>query len=53
MAGSFAAGAAVGESSLANEVGSGQVEIQGRKEAFTELMSLLDTFEFWFNIVTP
>jgi alkyl sulfatase BDS1-like metallo-beta-lactamase superfamily hydrolase len=41
------------ESSLANEVGSGQVEIEGRKEAFTELMSLLDTFEFWFNIVTP
>jgi len=43
----------LGESSLKNEVGSGEVEIQGRKEAFTELMSLLDTFEFWFNIVTP
>ena len=43
----------LGESSLKDEVSSGEVEIQGKKEAFTELMSLLDTFEFWFNMVTP
>lgn len=31
----------------------GALTIEGRRGAFTEFMGLLDTFPFWFNIVTP
>jgi alkyl sulfatase BDS1-like metallo-beta-lactamase superfamily hydrolase len=31
----------------------GALTIEGRREAFTEFMGLLDTFPFWFDIVTP
>jgi alkyl sulfatase BDS1-like metallo-beta-lactamase superfamily hydrolase len=31
----------------------GSLKSQGRREAFIEFMGLLDTFPFWFNIVTP
>jgi alkyl sulfatase BDS1-like metallo-beta-lactamase superfamily hydrolase len=34
-------------------VASGDVKIEGRKAAFDEFLGMLDTFEFWFNIVTP
>jgi alkyl sulfatase BDS1-like metallo-beta-lactamase superfamily hydrolase len=27
--------------------------IDGNPEKLVEFLSLLDTFEFWFNIVTP
>ncbi|WP_102141942.1 alkyl sulfatase C-terminal domain-containing protein [Mycobacterium hubeiense] len=27
--------------------------IDGNRESFNEFMGLLDTFPFWFNIVTP
>ena len=42
-----------GESSVDREIEAGELKVQGRKEALYELLSLLDTFEFWFNIVTP
>ena len=29
------------------------MKIGGRKEALGEFMAMLDTFPFWFNIVTP
>jgi alkyl sulfatase BDS1-like metallo-beta-lactamase superfamily hydrolase len=32
---------------------SGNLKIEGKKEGFTEFLGLLDTFPFWFNIVTP
>ena len=32
---------------------SGGLKIEGRREAFTAVMALLDEFQFWFNIVTP
>ena len=32
---------------------SGSIKIDGKKEAFTDFLGLLDTFPFWFNIVTP
>jgi alkyl sulfatase BDS1-like metallo-beta-lactamase superfamily hydrolase len=32
---------------------SGAIKIDGKKEAFTDFLGLLDTFPFWFNIVTP
>jgi alkyl sulfatase BDS1-like metallo-beta-lactamase superfamily hydrolase len=34
-------------------VASDALHIDGKKEAFTEFLGLLDTFPFWFNIVTP
>jgi alkyl sulfatase BDS1-like metallo-beta-lactamase superfamily hydrolase len=38
---------------LEDAVAKGQLKIEGRREAFTEFLGLLDTFPFWFNIVTP
>ncbi|MBP8950034.1 MAG: hypothetical protein KBG73_14425 [Candidatus Promineofilum sp.] len=35
------------------EVGRGEATIEGDPAKFVEFLSLLDTFEFWFNIVTP
>jgi len=43
----------LGETTLEKAIESGKVTVQGRKEALSELVSLLDTFNFWFNIVTP
>lgn len=42
-----------GESTVDKEIETGELKVQGRKEALHELLMLLDTFEFWFNIVTP
>ena len=38
---------------LADEIKSGEVQVAGSLEKVHELVSLLDTFEFWFNIFTP
>jgi alkyl sulfatase BDS1-like metallo-beta-lactamase superfamily hydrolase len=38
---------------LANRVSPPALRIEGRREAFQELLSLLEPFERWFNIVTP
>ncbi|QLE86532.1 MBL fold metallo-hydrolase [Shewanella sp. Scap07] len=32
---------------------SGEIKISGDKSKFTQLMSMLDEFNFWFNVVTP
>jgi alkyl sulfatase BDS1-like metallo-beta-lactamase superfamily hydrolase len=40
-------------STLADELASGSVQVEGNADAVHELVSLLDTFEFWFDIVTP
>jgi alkyl sulfatase BDS1-like metallo-beta-lactamase superfamily hydrolase len=29
----------------------GELKVEGRRDAFTELLGLLDTFPFWFNVV--
>jgi len=34
-------------------VTSGELKIDGRREALTEFVALLDNFPFWFPIVTP
>jgi alkyl sulfatase BDS1-like metallo-beta-lactamase superfamily hydrolase len=34
-------------------IAAGDLKIEGRREAFAEFTGLLDTFPFWFNIVTP
>jgi alkyl sulfatase BDS1-like metallo-beta-lactamase superfamily hydrolase len=41
------------ETKLADAVGSGDVKISGNKAKLDELISYLDSFDFWFNIVTP
>lgn len=39
--------------SLDSAIKAGDVKISGKQAKLTELMSYLDNFEFWFNIVTP
>lgn len=39
--------------SVQREIEMGEVEIDGDKAKLDELLSYLDSFEFWFNIVTP
>ncbi|GAA5183451.1 alkyl sulfatase dimerization domain-containing protein [Niveibacterium umoris] len=41
------------EITLEQAVASGALKIDGKREAFAEFMGLLDTFPFWFHIVTP
>ena len=43
----------LGNVKLADAISSGDVKIDGNRGAFAEFMGLLDTFPFWFNIVTP
>ena len=43
----------LGETSLDKEISSGNVKVQGQKEALDQFLTLLDKFNFWFNIVTP
>jgi alkyl sulfatase BDS1-like metallo-beta-lactamase superfamily hydrolase len=41
------------EATLDQKIAFGDIKIEGRKEALREFMGLLDTFAFWFKIVTP
>jgi alkyl sulfatase BDS1-like metallo-beta-lactamase superfamily hydrolase len=41
------------ESSVDQAITAGRIKIEGRREAAGELLGVLDTFPFWFNIVTP
>jgi alkyl sulfatase BDS1-like metallo-beta-lactamase superfamily hydrolase len=43
----------VGQTTLADQIESGTARLQGDADALHEFIGLLDTFEFWFNIVTP
>lgn len=43
----------LGTTTLPDAITAGAVELTGNTDAVHELISLLDTFEFWFNIVTP
>ena len=43
----------LGQGTLDDMIKNGQVEVVGNKDKLDELLSLLDEFEFWFNIVTP
>jgi alkyl sulfatase BDS1-like metallo-beta-lactamase superfamily hydrolase len=42
-----------GEATLDAQVTAGEAKLSGRKEALAEFFGMLDTFKFWFNIVTP
>jgi alkyl sulfatase BDS1-like metallo-beta-lactamase superfamily hydrolase len=43
----------IGGADLDSAIGSGAVTIDGEERKLKELLSYLDSFEFWFNIVTP
>lgn len=43
----------LGKATLEQKVASGELKFEGNPEAFGEFMGLLDTFDFWFDIVTP
>jgi alkyl sulfatase BDS1-like metallo-beta-lactamase superfamily hydrolase len=46
-------GIILGETKLDDAIGSGEVKVTGCQAQREEVVSYLDTFEFWFNIVTP
>jgi alkyl sulfatase BDS1-like metallo-beta-lactamase superfamily hydrolase len=41
------------ETTVEAALAKGDMKIDGRAEAFREFLGLLDTYPFWFNIVTP
>lgn len=41
------------EITIAQAIASGEIKIDGNREILAEFMGLLDTFPFWFDIVTP
>ncbi len=41
------------ESTINDEIKHGALQVDGSLDTVRELVSLLDVFEFWFNIVTP
>jgi alkyl sulfatase BDS1-like metallo-beta-lactamase superfamily hydrolase len=41
------------ETTLEKAIKAGKVTVEGKKESLSELVALLDKFDFWFNIVTP
>ena len=43
----------LGQSTAANLIKEGKITSEGNGEKMTELVGLLDKFDFWFNIVTP
>jgi linear primary-alkylsulfatase len=43
----------LGEARLADKLAAGEANIEGGQEKLIEFLSLMDNFEFWFNIVTP
>jgi alkyl sulfatase BDS1-like metallo-beta-lactamase superfamily hydrolase len=43
----------LGETTLDKAIEAGKVTVQGKKESLSELVAMLDKFDFWFNIVTP
>ncbi len=44
---------ALGLATFAEKVDAGEARVEGNRAAWEEFLSTLDTFEFWFNIVTP
>lgn len=43
----------LGETSFKDLVDNGTIKITGDKNAFTNFLSKIDNFNFWFNIVEP
>lgn len=43
----------MGLGTMEQKIKDGEVKLDGQPKAFADFMGLLDTFKFWFNIVTP
>ena len=43
----------LGEATYDDLAGSGEIKIEGDKEAWNKFLGKLDSFEFWFNIIEP
>jgi alkyl sulfatase BDS1-like metallo-beta-lactamase superfamily hydrolase len=41
------------DKTLEQAIAAGDIKLDGRKEALSEFLDMLDTYPFWFNIVTP
>ncbi len=41
------------QTTLKDAISSGDVKIDGNEAKLDEMLSYLDTFDFWWNIVTP
>ncbi|EFK11679.1 metallo-beta-lactamase domain protein [delta proteobacterium NaphS2] len=42
-----------GEIKAKDTISSGEIKVKGNKDAFIEFLSMLDTFDPWYNLVTP
>ena len=43
----------MGNVELDDAIAANNITIDGNRDSFNEFVGLLDTFPFWFNIVTP
>lgn len=43
----------LGQTTLEKAISDGDIRVDGDADKFDQMVSMLDTFEFWFNIVTP
>ncbi|MDE1351612.1 MBL fold metallo-hydrolase [Vibrio aestuarianus] len=43
----------LGNVTLEQAIANGDIELNGDKDVFKDFVGMLDTFNFWFNIVTP
>jgi alkyl sulfatase BDS1-like metallo-beta-lactamase superfamily hydrolase len=43
----------LGEITPEQAITSGDMKVEGRREAFADFVGMLDKFPFWFNVVTP
>ena len=43
----------MGQTTLTKEIADGNIKLDGDQAAFTDFIGMLDTYKFWFNIVTP
>ena len=43
----------LGETTMADSIDAGDVTVDGDQQTVDEFIGLLDSFEFWFDIVTP
>jgi alkyl sulfatase BDS1-like metallo-beta-lactamase superfamily hydrolase len=43
----------LGQTTLNKAIEAGDIKVEGSKQAIEDFLGMLDTFPFWFNIVTP
>lgn len=43
----------LGKVKLADEISANNVTVEGKRQSVDEFVGRLDTFQLWFNIVTP